>query len=566
MSIFMYFLSLHPNVCMRIHSFPAAAGSAELVEVLSNSVFAPIGGNPSPRTFASICDGISGLSSRSSPRCLTSPSCFNASPDDTPSVSSNGGSAALSPAVFHRLSLASPWPVASSPAIFPPAPWVSSGTLGPPFDTCSDSVETGVGCDLLSPFDYSTNLGDNSNGAMPCSNFEESFDASSSGRTQFSQAVTASNPGTPAVFDSSSRLKFGCALVRGSSYGELSWLADATDTPSPVHFLPARSMSASTISSTLELHKSSGSGGLSFLFYKRSRDGLNTVSAQTLASMMRGGSNVDPPLLCSSSAELCVLRPGASCPLSQQLSAQPRFTVVDARYDFEFGGGHIEGALNINKDSDLQEYFFGQHVRAQREGSPMPPPPPPSEHVYVFHCEYSQKRGPWLLKVKSVLEFVIFVAYAHLQRLREIDRRFNQYPTLSYPHLYILDEGYKNFFETHSYCCDGGYIPMKDQLYKTDLAIAKKECCQKRAKTSSVRYFNLASNLFTCFHIYRNSIAALQRFPRFVILEVKKVVLRNWIHLLDVLALLRNFLLISHFFMCSMEVNLVLQKCVLRLF
>ncbi len=29
---------------------------------------------------------------------------------------------------------------------------------------------------------------------------------------------------------------------------------------------------------------------------------------------------------------------------------------------------------------------------------------------------------------------------------------------------------------------------MKDQQFKTDLAVAKKACCQKRAKVSSVRY------------------------------------------------------------------------------
>jgi hypothetical protein len=377
-----------------IYIIPATAGSAELVEVLSKPVFATIGEDPSPRTFAGLCDGIGGLSSQSSPRlacspCLTSPS------------SSNGGSAALSPAVFSRLSIASPWPAASSPAIFPPGPWVSSVTLGPPFEACGDFVETSIGCDLLVPIDCSTNHRHNSKAVMEHSASEESFDGNASGQTQYSQAVTSSNPATPVEFDSSSRSNFGCALVRSSSYGELTRLADETSAPSPV-FFPARSMSAPTISSKLELHESSGAGGLSFLFYKRSRDGLEALSAQTLASMLRGGSNVDPPLLCSSSSEPCAMRAGASCPLSQQLSVhEPRFTVIDARYDFEFSGGHIERAKSINKLSDLAEFFFREHVRAQQEGTPIPPPPPPSEHVYVFHCEYSQKRGPLLLKVRK---------------------------------------------------------------------------------------------------------------------------------------------------------------------
>jgi hypothetical protein len=97
--------------------------------------------------------------------------------------------------------------------------------------------------------------------------------------------------------------------------------------------------------------------------------------------------------------------------------------------------------------------------------------------------------------------------YANLQALRELDRHYNSYPNLTYPQLYILDEGYKHFFETHSYCCDGGYIPMKDQNFKTDLAVAKKACCHKRAKVSSVRYIRLfksqPSNFFFSFSILR---------------------------------------------------------------
>jgi hypothetical protein len=323
---------------------------------------------------------------------------------------------------------------------------------------------------------------------MPRSSSDESFDGTTSGHTQFSQAATASYPATPELFDSSRRLSFGCALVRSNSLsGELCGLLEETNAPSPL-CLPTRSMSVSNISNTSQLYQSSGAGGLSFLYVKRSRDGLNAVHAHTLASMLRGGSNVDPPRLCSSSAVPLTLRAGAACPLSHQLSAQPaRFTVIDARYDFEFNGGHIEGAISINKPTDLAEYFFPEQHRAELDGTPIPPPPAPTDHVFVFHCEYSQERGPRLLNVRCPATVTVPEPHHFLQLLREMDRRFNLYPTLSYPQLYILDEGYKFFFETHLYCCNGGYIPMKDQHFKTDLAIAKKVCSQKRAKVSSVR-------------------------------------------------------------------------------
>ena len=405
------FLFIYPHLNYH-NSLSNVTDSAEVVEVLSNPMFAPVT-DDSPKTFASFRDVIGGLSSQFFPRIMSSPSltcgsCLNSSPDEvrTPSVCSNGGSATISPAVFHRLSIASPQLGVPSPALVSSAPatWISTGALATPFDSCSDSAETFVGHDLLSPFDHLHGLKPIFSSAMPRSSSEESFDGNTSGRTQFSQAVTASNPGTPVVFDCSNSSNHCFALARSSSFGELCCLTEDKSAPSPVLHFPVRSMSVSTISSALELHESRGAGGLSFLFFKRSRDGLNAVSAQTLASMLRGGSNVDPPLLCLSSAEPSLLRAGAACPLSQQLSAQAaRFTVIDARYDFEFSGGCVEGAISINNESDLGEYFFPEQRRAERDGHPVPLPPPPSEHVYVFHCEYSQKRGPYLLNVNNLL-------------------------------------------------------------------------------------------------------------------------------------------------------------------
>ena len=91
-------------------------------------------------------------------------------------------------------------------------------------------------------------------------------------------------------------------------------------------------------------------------------------------------------------------------------------------------------------------YFFPDQQRAERDGTPIPPPPAPTDHVFVFHCEYSQERGPRLLNVRC-LPAVRFVSAPQqcFQLLREMDRKINQYPTLSYPQLYILDLGYKNF-------------------------------------------------------------------------------------------------------------------------
>lgn len=60
------------------------------------------------------------------------------------------------------------------------------------------------------------------------------------------------------------------------------------------------------------------------------------------------------------------------------------FTIVDCRYPYEYAGGHIKGAINIwEKDSLLSHFFKApQH------------PNPNERHIYIFHCEFSSKRGP----------------------------------------------------------------------------------------------------------------------------------------------------------------------------
>lgn len=65
--------------------------------------------------------------------------------------------------------------------------------------------------------------------------------------------------------------------------------------------------------------------------------------------------------------------------------------------------------------------------------------------IFIFHCEFSQKRGP-----KSY------------QKIREIDRGLNYsyYPELFFPDIYILEKGYSNFHSLFPEWCDGGYTRM----------------------------------------------------------------------------------------------------------
>ncbi|XP_016962241.1 cdc25-like protein phosphatase twine [Drosophila biarmipes] len=140
----------------------------------------------------------------------------------------------------------------------------------------------------------------------------------------------------------------------------------------------------------------------------RHRD-LKTISSETLARLIQGE-------------------------FDQQLGSQGGYEIIDCRYPYEFLGGHIQGARNLYTRGQIQEAF-----------------PPLTENqedrrIYVFHCEFSSERGPKLLRF-----------------LRSNDRsqHAHNYPALDYPELYILHNGYKEFFGLYAQLCDPSqYVPM----------------------------------------------------------------------------------------------------------
>nr|XP_054766531.1 M-phase inducer phosphatase 2-like [Lytechinus pictus] len=120
--------------------------------------------------------------------------------------------------------------------------------------------------------------------------------------------------------------------------------------------------------------------------------------------------------------------------------------VIDCRYPYEFNGGHIKGAINIYEESELKKKFLE---------NPLPPLPYNRRRVFVFHCEFSSQRGPKMLRF-----------------LRTQDRSANleNYPALYYPELYLLNEGYKAFYE-HSteFCEPRTYTPMNHDDHLDEL-------------------------------------------------------------------------------------------------
>ncbi|VDK70741.1 unnamed protein product [Cylicostephanus goldi] len=84
----------------------------------------------------------------------------------------------------------------------------------------------------------------------------------------------------------------------------------------------------------------------------------------------------------------------------------------------------ICGAINIYDTAKCEEIFFpsnSQHLEEIHRRIP------------IFYCEYSQKRGPSMA-----------------QMLRSVDRQrhVDVYPKVDFPEIYVVDKGYRNFFET----------------------------------------------------------------------------------------------------------------------
>ncbi|XP_063435425.1 M-phase inducer phosphatase-like [Mytilus trossulus] len=139
-----------------------------------------------------------------------------------------------------------------------------------------------------------------------------------------------------------------------------------------------------------------------------SRHDLKCISADTLADVIRGSHNIGS------------------------------YSIIDCRYPYEFQGGHITNADNMFKPEDLSRLFTSK-----------------SPSVLIFHCEFSIERGP-----------------AMCRNLRQKDRETNadNYPHLFYPEIYLLQDGYKSFYQTYpELCTPEGYLPMLDKGHASDL-------------------------------------------------------------------------------------------------
>eukprot|EP01124_Arcella_intermedia_P030319 TRINITY_DN660_c0_g1_i1.p1 TRINITY_DN660_c0_g1~~TRINITY_DN660_c0_g1_i1.p1 ORF type:complete len:589 (-),score=50.06 TRINITY_DN660_c0_g1_i1:160-1689(-) len=133
--------------------------------------------------------------------------------------------------------------------------------------------------------------------------------------------------------------------------------------------------------------------------------------------------------------------------------------IVDCRFEYEYHGGHIRGAINLASDEEVDRFFM-KETTYHNMGETL---------CLVFHCEFSSHRGPKAYK-----------------KLRSWDRKKHEacYPTLLFPEMYLLEGGYRKFYEDCAdFCEPRGYIEMRDQFFINECKEAMK--FRNRSKSCS---------------------------------------------------------------------------------
>ncbi|CAJ2501372.1 Uu.00g042250.m01.CDS01 [Anthostomella pinea] len=134
--------------------------------------------------------------------------------------------------------------------------------------------------------------------------------------------------------------------------------------------------------------------------------------------------------------------------------------VIDCRFEYEYEGGHIDGAINYNDKELLTRHLFDT--------------PMDGNTLLIFHCEYSAHRAPMMAR-----------------HVRSEDRTANAefYPRLTYPEVYILEGGYSEFFDQHrDRCYPQAYVEMgaEEHAFTCERELGKLQQKRKglgRAKT-----------------------------------------------------------------------------------
>nr|XP_023020791.1 M-phase inducer phosphatase-like [Leptinotarsa decemlineata] len=144
------------------------------------------------------------------------------------------------------------------------------------------------------------------------------------------------------------------------------------------------------------------------------------------------------------------------------------FKIIDCRYPYEFESGHITGAVNLYTREQCMQLLDDSQITDTHSNK---------RNILLFHCEFYSERGPNLYRY-----------------LRKEDRNRNRsnYPLLNFSEVYLLEGGYKSFFEQFpEMCTPMSYKQMLHHDHKEDMKYFKqksKTCnCDSRGGRSNRR-------------------------------------------------------------------------------
>ncbi|KAJ7098076.1 hypothetical protein B0H15DRAFT_823990 [Mycena belliarum] len=247
-------------------------------------------------------------------------------------------------------------------------------------------------------------------------------------RRAFSAVISGSALGTKLAEQSSDESSFEGMSSPAQDYAKRQQVrtirrCDGTDDFRPLTGATAmvlnESPSAKFLSAGLPGFGDNEAGGKLLPCHRVTDDGLMRIDPQTLNRLLDG-----------------------------HFSDKADYHLIDCRFDYEFNGGHIKGAVNLNAPADVEDFLLRISLKKPK---PSVSGDPARKTILVFHCEFSVKRAPTFAK-----------------HLRAKDRALNNhvYPKIHYPELYILEGGYSQYFKTSaSRCFPQAYVTMDDPTH-----------------------------------------------------------------------------------------------------
>ena len=165
-----------------------------------------------------------------------------------------------------------------------------------------------------------------------------------------------------------------------------------------------------------------------------------------------------------------------------------RAVIIDCRFEYEYEGGHIDGAINFNNKEELASKLF-EAVDSETS----------SRSLLILHCEYSAHRAPimYVTLYPHIIQFSGLTRAFRAQFVRHRDRAMNahRYPSLSYPELYILDGGYSSFFNDHKIrCSPQQYVTMKEKEHMQARKRGLFRVKQERQKLNRAQTFHFGQH------------------------------------------------------------------------